>query len=144
MKSCRLQTSHLSHSLQETISIGKRLAEQLQVGDIISLEGMLGVGKTALIKAIVSHLHGIDPSEITSPTFAFLHIYEGNPIIYHFDLYRLKTPLEFLERGFDDYFYQGICLIEWGDQIHSLLPKDVLHIAMQYTSQHARKIQIHL
>ena len=105
--------------------------------------GDLGSGKTTFIKALVSKLSGIHPHEISSPTFTYLHIYEGNIPIFHFDLYRLQNHEDFLERGFDEYFEAGgICCIEWAERIRPILPNDVLCIEMKHLNENEREITI--
>ncbi|MBN1914742.1 MAG: tRNA (adenosine(37)-N6)-threonylcarbamoyltransferase complex ATPase subunit type 1 TsaE [Parachlamydiales bacterium] len=111
-----------SFSPEETQNIGKEIAKHFSSNDIVAFFGDLGAGKTLCIKGIVSSLSSISPSEITSPTFTYLHLYQGSLPIYHFDLYRLKNSHHFIDMGFDEFFHQGgLCLIEWAEQIADLL-----------------------
>lgn len=113
---------------------GKKLADQLQAGDIIALCGDLGTGKTTLTKAIAQGL-GIK-SLITSPTFTIVQEYEeGRLPLYHFDVYRISDVEEMYELGYEEYFYgQGVCIIEWADLIAELIPKNAIVIHIEYGS----------
>lgn len=118
-------------SEKETYDFAAKMAEQAKPGDIICLDGELGVGKTVFAKGFASGL-GID-EPIVSPTFTIMHGYESGRIpMYHFDAYRIVEPDEMYELGFDDYLYgSGVCLIEWATQIEELIPKDARHIKIE-------------
>lgn len=121
--------------------MGQALAQELSPNTVVSFFGDLGSGKTTLIKALTAQLTGMAPHDINSPTFTYLHIYEGTIPIFHFDLYRLKSSHEFLERGFDEYFHQdGICLIEWAERIDSILPSNGRRIEMKHLGENKRLI----
>ena len=113
-------------------AFGMELAKKLKPGDVIALEGDLGVGKTSLTKAIAKGL-GIK-DYITSPTFTIIHEYlEGRLPLYHFDVYRLDEEYEFHELGYEEYFYgEGVSLVEWADKIREFLPKDRIYIRLEY------------
>lgn len=111
----------------ETLSFGKNLASLLQPSDVIILTGDLGSGKTKLTQGILSYFKLDD--EISSPTFTIVNEYNKNDIsIFHFDVYRLEDSSEFLEIGGDEYFKKGICIIEWGEIIRDVLPKEYIQI----------------
>ena len=111
----------------ETKNFAKTLATHLETNDIIVLTGDLGSGKTKFVEGILTHF-GLQ-NEISSPTFTIVNEYEKNEIkIYHFDVYRLEDSSEFYEIGGEEYFENGICLIEWGELIQDALPKEYLHI----------------
>lgn len=94
------------------------------------------------MKGIVSGIMGCHPDEVTSPTFTYLHIYEGNTPLYHFDLYRLSRPEEFVAMGFDEFLTaQGVCCIEWADRIRSLLPSDVKCVELVHRAPELREIR---
>lgn len=124
-------------------AFGKKLARQVSSGGMIAFFGDLGTGKTTLAKALISSLTGLDPREISSPTFTYLHFYEDLLPIYHFDLYRLKNEEEFLEKGFLDYLSEekGVILIEWAERIQKLLPPHAIKIAIKYTGENEREIE---
>jgi tRNA threonylcarbamoyladenosine biosynthesis protein TsaE len=121
----------ISKSISSTLNIGKKIAENLEAGDIICLFGELGSGKTVLTKGIASGL-GINKSKIVSPSFVLIRQYNQSRLpLYHFDLYRLKAPKDILLLGYEEYLYgEGIAVIEWADKLGYLLPKDYLGIEL--------------
>lgn len=117
----------LSKSEEDTKNFAKSLASHLKNQDIIVLTGDLGSGKTKFTEGILSYF-GLE-NEISSPTFTIVNEYQKDDInIYHFDVYRLEDSSEFYEMGGEEYFENGICLIEWGELIEDVLPKDSIHI----------------
>lgn len=111
----------------DTLSFGKKLASLLKPTDVVVLTGELGSGKTKLTEGILSYF-GLE-NEISSPTFTIVNEYQSDSFfIYHFDVYRLQDSSEFLEIGGEEYFEKGICIIEWGEMISDVLPKDYIHI----------------
>ena len=111
----------------ETKQFAKKLAAKLNKGDIIVLTGELGSGKTKFTEGILEYFNLQD--EISSPTFTIVNEYSTpNVPIYHFDVYRLEDEDEFLEIGGEEYFEKGVCIIEWGEMIQNLLPKDYIKI----------------
>lgn len=119
-----------SNSIQETINLGKKLATYLEPGDVISLVGELGTGKTVFVKGLAKGL-GIK-GEITSPTFIILKQFEGRLILNHFDVYRIDSR-QFSDLGYRDFFYSdAVSVIEWGDRISKLLPEDTLSVSFKY------------
>lgn len=128
-------------SVAETMRLGERLAEHLQPGDIVALYGDLGAGKTHLVKGIARAL-GVDEAAVSSPTFTIVQEYAGAVPIYHIDAYRVETPDEFYELGYEDYFYgDGLCLIEWPSRIESLLPDDALRLRLTHQGGDRRLIE---
>lgn len=120
---------YISHSTQDTRELGKKFGEYISQGDIITLNGELGSGKTVFLNGLASFF-GIE-DDVCSPTFTIVNEYniDRDFPIYHFDVYRIKDSDEFLEGVGTDYFYNGACLIEWGDEIISdILPKNTIHI----------------
>ncbi len=116
-----------SENEKDTKNFAKLLASHLDKNDVIVLTGDLGSGKTKFVEGILSHF-GLE-NEISSPTFTIVNEYEKNKTkIYHFDVYRLEDSSEFYEIGGEEYFENGICLIEWGELIQDALPKEYLHI----------------
>jgi tRNA threonylcarbamoyladenosine biosynthesis protein TsaE len=110
---------------QETIDLGASFAKtKLRVGDVVALIGELGSGKTRFIKGICSSL-GVT-EHVSSPSFTIVNEYVSDiGKIFHFDFYRIASPSELSEIGFDDYIYdEGICLIEWADRVKDLLPSN--------------------
>ena len=114
-------------SEQETINLGKKIASQLKNGMIIILSGDLGSGKTKFTEGILTYFGLQD--EISSPTFTIVNEYNtSNLNIYHFDVYRLSDIDEFYAIGGEEYFEKGACIIEWGEMIEEILPKDYIKI----------------
>ena len=101
---------YFSNSESDTIALGKKLARIAKRGDTFALFGTLGMGKSVLARAFIQELSGA--TEVPSPTFTLLQSYEGPDFeIYHFDLYRLKSPEEIFEIGMEDALYDGACLL---------------------------------
>lgn len=117
----------ISHSEEETINFADKFAGKLNKNSIIILSGELGSGKTKFTQGILRHF-GLE-NEISSPTFTIVNEYNAQNInIYHFDLYRLSSINEFYAMGGEEYFSNGICIIEWGELIESILPKGYIKI----------------
>lgn len=117
----------ISNSEKETIELGKKIAAQLKKGVIIILSGDLGSGKTKLTEGILTYF-GLE-NEISSPTFTIVNEYNTQNLnIYHFDVYRLADIDEFSAIGGEEYFEKGACIIEWGEMIEEILPKDYIKI----------------
>ena len=120
----------VSHNEKETLDLGKTLASFLQKGDTIVLTGELGSGKTKLTEGILTY-YGLE-DEISSPTFTIVNEYiKDDTKIFHFDVYRLEDSFEFYAIGGEEYFDNGICIIEWGEIIQDALPKDYIHIQFE-------------
>lgn len=111
-----------SYSAQETTELGKKLGQQAKPGEVYTLVGDLGVGKTVLTQGIAEGL-GITGA-ICSPTFTIVQVYEeGRMPFYHFDVYRIGDIEEMDEIGYEDYFYgEGLTMIEWANLIEEILP----------------------
>ena len=126
-------------SLKKTENLGAVLGRFAEPGDIITLTGTLGAGKTALTQAIGRGL-GIAPNVyITSPTFGLLHEYQGRIPFYHMDLYRLSTEEEIAALGFQEYIYgQGLTVIEWPERLGSMMPEERLHIDLVISGESSR------
>ena len=110
-----------SWSAKETLLLGSRLGKSFKAGDVILLNGDLGVGKTVFSKGIGEGLGITEP--VSSPTFTILQVYEGGRLpFYHFDVYRIGDVEEMEEIGYEDYFYgNGVCFVEWADLIEEIL-----------------------
>lgn len=111
-----------SFSAEDTLALGVTLGKAAQPGDVYTLVGDLGVGKTVLTQGIAVGLE-IDEA-ICSPTFTIVQVYEeGRMPFYHFDVYRIGDIEEMDEIGYEDYFYgEGLCMIEWANLIEEILP----------------------
>ena len=118
------------NSVEETTSLGIALGKLLKSGDIVCLTGDLGTGKTHITKGIAKGLEITD--YITSPTFTIVQVYEGEKPLYHFDMYRIEDPDELEMIGYEDYFYgQGICLVEWANNVPDVIPREAIWIDIQ-------------
>ena len=128
-----------SNSPKDTEKIGAAIAKFLNKGDIISLSGELGTGKTCLIRGMVGALGG--GQNVTSASFTLLSMYDASIPVYHFDAYRLDDPAQALYLGLDDYIFgDGITIIEWGDRISGILPDGCLFIEIEYLDDEDRRI----
>ena len=124
-------TVYDSFSEEMTFEIGKKLGEKADKGEIICLEGDLGVGKTVFTKGFAEGLN--IEENIDSPTFTIVQEYtEGRLPLYHFDVYRIGDISEMDEIGYDDYFFgEGVCLIEWASRIKELIPESAIRIIIE-------------
>ncbi len=111
-----------SHSAEETAQLGEKIGREATPGDVYTLIGDLGVGKTVLTQGIAKGLGIEEP--ICSPTFTIVQVYEeGRMPFYHFDVYRIADIEEMDEIGYEDYFYgEGLTMIEWANLIEEILP----------------------
>lgn len=118
-------------SEKETFELGKRLGQDAKPGQIICLDGDLGVGKTVFTQGFAEGLQ-IEES-VNSPTFTIVQVYdEGRIPLYHFDVYRIGNPEEMYEIGYEEYFFgEGVCLIEWSKLIDELIPEEAIKIVIE-------------
>lgn len=127
----------VTNGVGETIKIAEEYAKNLKKGDVVLLNGEMGAGKTAFTKGIAKTLGITD--EITSPTYAYMNDYDGK--LYHFDCYRLSSGEDAEALGLTDYFYgDGICVIEWSENISSVLPENVKTVKIEKLGDDKRKI----
>jgi len=127
----------ITRSREDTMNFASKLATFISPGDIITLEGDLGVGKTTFTKGLAIGLE--IERNITSPTFTIIKEYNGIMPLYHMDAYRLEFSDE--DIGFDEYFYgQGVTVVEWAKFIEDFLPDKRLNISMEVKNESSRKI----
>ena len=130
---------YLTNSELETIELGKTYAQTLNAGDVVLLNGEMGGGKTAFTKGIAKGLGITDV--ITSPTYAYMNDYNGK--LYHYDCYRLTSGEDAEALGLTDYFYgNGICVIEWSQNIKSVLPDKVKIVTIKKIDENKREITL--
>lgn len=130
---------YLSKTPKQTMKIGEEFAKTLTSGDVVLLHGDLGAGKTAFTKGIAKGLN--IQKEITSPTYAYMNDYDG--VLYHYDCYRLSSGEDAEALGLTDYFYgDGVCVIEWSENIKSVLPKKVKSVTINKIDEKTREIII--
>lgn len=140
------ETSWIFDAADESATerLGIALAQSLPRPAIVALNGTLGAGKTRLVQAIALGL-GMDPTQVTSPTFVLLHEYPGETPIYHFDAYRLRSEDEFWQLGAEEYLSGdagGIAIIEWADRIAGCLPDERLEIFIEVMNATERRFTI--
>lgn len=127
-----------TNSEEETLLLAQNLAKLLKPGDVITLNGDLGSGKTTFTKGLAVGL-GIEQM-ITSPTFTIIKEYDGELPLYHMDAYRLEHSEE--DIGFTEYFYgDGISVVEWSQFIEDFLPEERLNIVIEYVSDNVRRLK---
>lgn len=116
---------------EETFQLGVKIGKQARPGEIYTLNGDLGVGKTVFTQGVARGLGIEEP--VNSPTFTIVQVYEeGRMPFYHFDVYRIGNIEEMEEIGYDDYFFgNGICLIEWAELIQELLPEQIISVTIE-------------
>ena len=120
-----------TRSPEETYELGRKIGLQARPGQVYTLTGDLGVGKTVFTQGVAAGLGITEP--VSSPTFTIVQVYEeGRLPFYHFDVYRIGDIEEMEEIGYDDYFFgKGICLIEWAELIEEILPHDRISITIE-------------
>ena len=120
-----------TRSAEETFALGKKIGEQARPGDVYTLVGDLGVGKTVFTQGLAEGLEITEP--ISSPTFTIVQVYEeGRLPFYHFDVYRIGDVEEMDEIGFEDYIYgECVSLIEWSNLIEEILPEKKVKITIE-------------
>ena len=120
-----------TNSPEETFALGEKIGTEAQPGQLYTLIGDLGVGKTVLTQGIAKGLGIEEP--ICSPTFTIVQVYEeGRMPFYHFDVYRIGDIEEMDEIGYEDYFYgQGLTMVEWANLIEEILPDSYQQITIE-------------
>lgn len=120
-----------THSAEETFALGQRIGREALPGQVYTLIGDLGVGKTVFTQGVADGLGITEP--VNSPTFTIVQQYDSGRIpLYHFDVYRIGDISEMDEIGYEDCFYgEGVCLIEWSQLILEILPDKVVHICIE-------------
>lgn len=120
-----------THDPEETFEVGRTIGMNEKPGQIYTLTGDLGVGKTVFTQGVAAGLGITEP--VNSPTFTIIQEYEdGRLPFYHFDVYRIGDLEEMEEIGYDDYFFgQGICLIEWAELIEEILPEKRIEVTIE-------------
>lgn len=129
--------SFISKSPNETMEFGEEYAKTLEKNDVVLLDGEMGAGKTVFVKGVAKSL-GIS-DEILSPTYAYMNDYYGK--LYHFDCYRFSDGSQAETLGLTDYFYaDGICVLEWAENISSVLPQAVKRVKIEKIDENTRRI----
>lgn len=134
----------ISHSPEETIALGRKLAEGLAPPKLILLRGELGAGKTTLVKGIAEGFHAATQEDVTSPTFTLVHEYRGPGVnVYHIDLYRVDTPRQLETLGLDDLMGENsVLLIEWGEKFLRFVNERDVEIALERIDESERRVRL--
>ena len=134
----------MTHSPEETIALGRTLAEALAPPRLVILRGPLGAGKTTLVKGIAEGFQAAAEEDVTSPTFALVHEYRGpEASLFHIDLYRIDSERELATLGLEDLLEPGnVLLIEWGEKFSRLLRDCDAQIVIEPLSASDRKITL--
>ena len=132
----------ISNSYEETLSVAKEFAAELNAGDVICMYGDLGAGKTAFTQGLANGL-GIK-GYVNSPTFTIVNVYKGESLtLNHFDAYRIGDSDEMLDIGFDELITgDAVSVIEWAELIEDILPADRYNITINNIDDNSRKITI--
>ena len=144
MTSLSSPTSLTYNAIEEddTQRLGLELGRAALPGLVIGLNGDLGAGKTRLVRAIVEGLDG-SPRDVSSPTFVLLQHYPARLEVHHADAYRLKSSVEFLDLGSEEWIGDtGVALIEWAQRVADALPTDRLDIQITVTGEFSRRFNI--
>ncbi|HHP7238087.1 tRNA (adenosine(37)-N6)-threonylcarbamoyltransferase complex ATPase subunit type 1 TsaE [Longibacter sp.] len=131
----------ITQSVESTMDLGAQVADMLSPGDVIALDGDLGAGKTHFVKGLARGL-GYAAREVRSPTFTIVQVHEGGTMpLYHFDAYRVGSPEEFINLGFEEYVYgDGVTVVEWPRRVEDLLPEHARWLRLEHVSQSERRI----
>lgn len=120
----------ITNSAEETTELGKKLGSALKGGTVVAFFGGLGMGKTAFTRGLAQAL--CVKEEVSSPTFAIVNDYGGNPPLYHFDMYRVETWDDLYSSGFFDFYEAGgILAVEWSENIENALPDNTIRVEIQ-------------
>ena len=131
----------ISNSEQETEEIGARFAADLPTGSVVAMYGTLGAGKTAFVRGMARGM-GID-AHVSSPTFTIVNEYTGPRELIHFDMYRLSSPDELFDIGWEDYLSRGaVCAVEWSENVRDAFYGDEITVTIEKTGDTERRITI--
>ena len=131
-----------THSPEETEAVGRKLAAQLQPGDVLAYYGDLGAGKTAFTRGLAAGLGVTEP--VTSPTYTIVNEYlSGRLPLFHFDMYRLGSADELFDIGWEDYLRRGaVCAVEWSEKVEDAFFGDEIVLRIEKLGDSERKITI--
>ncbi len=133
----------ITKSAEETMALGKDIARHLIPGDIVTLIGELGSGKTTLTKGIAQGIGVKNALYVNSPSFVLIREYKGIFKLYHVDLYRLDSIPEVESLGIEEYLYSdGITVIEWAQKLKNLLPREHLRVELKIMDNNRRRINL--
>ena len=120
----------ITNNADETTELGRKLGQSLKGGTVVAFFGGLGMGKTAFTRGLAKAL--CVKEEVSSPTFAIVNDYGGNPPLYHFDMYRVETWDDLYSSGFFDFYEAGgILAVEWSENIENALPENTIRVEIE-------------
>ena len=132
----------LTNSAAQTKKIGQALGHFLRSGDVVALEGPLGVGKTTLVKGIAKGLGFAKERSVASPTFVLMHEYQGRESVHHLDWYRLVRVAGVDAEMAEECFTSGVTLIEWPERGKTLLPPGAWRVTIEHRGPSSRRLSI--
>jgi tRNA threonylcarbamoyladenosine biosynthesis protein TsaE len=133
----------VTHSAEETIALGRKIAAELRPPTLLLLSGDLGAGKTTLTKGIASGLRAAKEEDVTSPTFTLVHKYEGESRVYHVDLYRIGDAHDFETLGLEDVFSENaVVLVEWPERMALRTEWPIVRIHLEHVDETTRRITV--
>ena len=131
----------ITHSEEETATVGRELAASVSAGDVLLLYGDLGAGKTAFVRGLAEGL-GVSRDQVSSPTFTLIQEYRGGRLpLFHVDLYRIEDPREFDELGLDEIAEEGVLAIEWAERLPQL-PQNAVRVSITHAGDNQRTVTV--
>ncbi|MCC6682806.1 MAG: tRNA (adenosine(37)-N6)-threonylcarbamoyltransferase complex ATPase subunit type 1 TsaE [Phycisphaeraceae bacterium] len=134
----------LSESVEQTVAVGRAIGAMTRPGEVIALIGELGAGKTQFVRGLAEALN-IDPRKVSSPTFVLVHEYEGGlaPLV-HIDAYRMRSPGELEELGFEELCQGAVTAVEWADRVLEAVGEDRLQVHLDHAGDQQRRLTFKL
>jgi len=139
------EEEYITHSAEETVALGRRLAPTLKGARMVILRGELGAGKTTLAKGIAEVLQAASQDDVTSPTFTLIHEFRGPAInLFHVDLYRVDTLRQLNTLGLDELFAEdeNLVLLEWGEKFSRFVEERDAEIYLEQMGERERTIKV--
>lgn len=136
---------YITHSSDETVALGRKLAPTLKSARMVILRGDLGAGKTTLVKGIAEGLGAASQDDVTSPTFTLIHEFRGPAVnLFHVDLYRIETARELDTLGLDELFAEdgNLVLLEWGEKFPRFVQERDVEISIERVTDQERRIVV--
>lgn len=133
-----MKFNYLSESLEQTKKLANQISQIIENGDVVTLSGDLGTGKTTISQILIKNITGDE--NVTSPTFNIVQTYEGkNKKIWHLDLYRIEEERDVYELAIEEMLDDGIVIIEWPEVADNLLPTDRLEVELSYCQEKGKR-----
>ena len=135
--------TYRTDSVDGTVDLGRRLAERLDVGDLVAMEGELGAGKTVLVRGIAAGLGLADERMVSSPTYVLVQEYPGRVTVFHVDLYRLWGGADEVDDlALGEMLTEGVVLVEWSERAGGALPRPHWRVVIRPTGAESREITV--